>query len=115
MNRFFPLLAFAALTACAQVPGDRALCGGKPVDGLTVTVGTEQASGIPGMTLRSVAFINSGTSPVSIDAIETSRIQVKAPEVWTFQPSSTGERKDWAFPVKDGFSQRNYLGMNDPD
>lgn len=115
MNRLLPILAILALAACAQVPQDRALCGGKPVTSLTVTASIDQPADFPGMTVRSVAFINSGTAPVSIDAIETSRIELKAPEVWTFQPSSTGERKDWAFPVKDGFSQRNYLGMNDPD
>ena len=115
MKRFLPLVALVAMAACAQLPQDRALCGGRPVGGLTLTIGTENPAGMPGMTLRSVAFINSGTSPVTIDAIETSRIELKAPEVWTFQPTSTSERKDWAFPVKDGFYQRNYLGMNDSD
>ena len=115
MKRLIPIFVLAVLAACTELPSDRALCGGKPVSGLSVLVGTESPDGFPGMTIRSVTFINNGSAPVTLDAIETSFIEVQAPEVWTFQPTSSGERKDWAFPVKDGFSQRNYLGMNDPD
>ena len=34
---------------------------------------------------------------------------------WSFQGESTGERKDWILPVRGGFYQRNYMGMNDSD
>lgn len=37
------------------------------------------------------------------------------PDFWSFQASSTGERKSWIQPVKPGFRQQNYMGMNDPD
>ena len=37
------------------------------------------------------------------------------PCFWSFQGQSTEERADWILPVTDGFYQRNYMGMNDPD
>ena len=115
MKRLLPIFALIALASCSGLPSDRLLTGGKTAGNVTVLVGTGSPDAFPGMTLRSVAFVNNGSAPIKVDAIETSFIEVAAPDVWTFQPTSSGERKDWAFPVKDGFSQRNYLGMNDPD
>lgn len=34
---------------------------------------------------------------------------------WSFQGESTGARKDWVLPLKPGFRQRNYMGMNNVD
>jgi alpha-galactosidase len=34
---------------------------------------------------------------------------------WSFQGESTGARKDWILPLKPGFSQRNFMGMNNTD
>lgn len=34
---------------------------------------------------------------------------------WSFQGESTGKRSDWVLPVRGGFYQRNYMGMNDSD
>ena len=34
---------------------------------------------------------------------------------WSFQGSSTSARADWILPVQAGFSQQNYMGMNDSD
>jgi alpha-galactosidase len=34
---------------------------------------------------------------------------------WSFQGESTGERRDWVLPVRAGFYQRNFMGMNDSD
>lgn len=115
MKKTILLLSALALAACAQPAKDCALMGGKPVSGLEVLVEEHQPEDFPGLTLRSVAFVNKGKSTLSIDAIETSRTQVQGAEVWTFQPTSTAERKDWAFPIEDAFYQRNYLGMNDSD
>ncbi|MBR4809535.1 MAG: alpha-galactosidase [Bacteroidales bacterium] len=115
MKRLFPISLLFLLAACSQLPSDRALLGGRPVGGLEVITEDCHPGSLPGMTLRSIAFVNNGSAPVRLDAIETSFIQIEAPEVWTFQPTSSAWRKDWAFPVKNGFYQRNYLGMNDSD
>ena len=54
------------------------------------------------LTLRSVCFVNNGSKTVTIDAIETSPVSVEGTEVWSFQPSSSDERKDWVLPVEKG-------------
>ena len=118
MKKFLVSIPAAALllAACtAEIPQDRPLCGGRTVKGVKTVVVSAPQPGFPGMTVRSVAFVNEGTAPVSIDAVETSRISVSGPAIWSFQPTSSEARKDWAFPVEKGFYQRNYLGMNDSD
>lgn len=101
------------LAACSQQPAnDCAYSGGKPVKGVDVVVTTAPAGEL---TLRSVCFVNNGSKTVTIDAIETSPVSVEGTEVWSFQPSSSEERKDWVLPVEKGFYQRNFLGMNAPD
>lgn len=109
-------ISFVALVAaCSPQPAvDCAFNGGKPVRGLDVVV-TPATACEDGVAIRSVAFVNNGAKTVSIDAIQTSPISLKGDEIWSFQPSSTGWRKDWVLPVEKGFSQRNFLGMNDSD
>lgn len=34
---------------------------------------------------------------------------------WSYQSESTVSRNDWVLPVSEGFSQRNYMGMNNSD
>jgi len=117
MKRLFIALALPfILTACATVnPADCLFNEGKLVKDVTVIVTMELQTDFPGMALRYVSFVNETQNPITVDAMETSRIEVRGPEVWTFQPSSSTYRRDWAFPVENGFYQRNYLGMNDPD
>ena len=114
MRKFpFSISILVVLAACAQQPAnDCAYSGGKPVKGLEVVTATAPAGDL---TLRSVCFVHNGKKTVSIDAIETSPISVEGTEVWSFQPSSSDERKDWVLQVEDGFYQRNYLGMNASD
>ena len=116
MKRLLAAAAFLAAVSCAApVPQDRLVIGGRTVPGATVTVEEEHPEGLEGLTVRSVCFVNNGTVPLVADAIETSAIELRGRQVWTFQPSSSGERRDWTFPVSSGFSGRNYLGMNDSD
>ena len=106
------LLADMAAACTAEAPAERALLKGRTVKGLDVVVTSTPADGL---TLRSVCFVNNGTKPVKLDAIETSPVCVEGTEVWSFQPSSTADRKDWVLPVEKGFYQRNFMGMNDSD
>ena len=110
------LLSIILLAASCSVPSDRLLSPrGAALDGVEVLVSTSTPGGFSGMTLREVAFVNNSGRPLEVGAMETSRICVEGPEIWSLQPSSTAERLDWVLPVKNGFSQRNYLGMNDSD
>ena len=104
----------AVLAACSrqQPATDCAYSGGKPVNVDVAVINTATADGL---TLRTVSFINNGDKPVTIDAIETSSFTLDGTEIWSFQPSTTADRKDWVLPVEKGFYQRNFLGMNGSD
>lgn len=110
---FLPLILLAA--ACSEVPDRLLSAGGAAIDGVQVLVSTENPAGFPGMVLRNVAFVNVSGKPIEVAAMETSRTEVEGSEVWSLQPSSTGDRLDWLLPVGRGFYQRNYLGMNGDD
>ncbi len=113
MKKIVSFASLLAFVACATQPAtDCAYFASKPVKGLEAVVSETSARGI---TLRSVCFVNNGSAPVSVDAIETSARILKGGEVWSFQPSSTGGRKDWVLPVGKGFYQKNFMGMNDSD
>ena len=113
MKKLIAGILLPLLLSCGrEIPQDRLLSGNRTLKDIAAVVETS-ASG--SMNIRTVAFVNNGPTPVSIDAMETSLVEIKGADVWTFQPSSTSERKDWAFPVENGFYQRNYLGMNDSD
>lgn len=110
-----PLAVFSAVACTAPLPQDRLVGGGKTLPGIQVLEERTQPEDFPGMTIRQITFVNTGPSPVTVDAMETSRIRVAGKEVWSLQPSSTSWRKDWVLPVEKGFYQRNFLGMNDSD
>ena len=113
MKKLIAGILLPLLLSCGrEIPQDRLLSGDRTLKDIAAVVETS-ASG--SMNIRTVAFVNNGPAPVSIDAMETSLVEIKGADVWTFQPSSTSERKDWAFPVENGFYQRNYLGMNNSD
>jgi alpha-galactosidase len=113
MKKLIAGILLPLLLSCGrEIPRDRLLSGNRTLKDIAAVVETS-ASG--SMNIRTVAFVNNGPAPVSIDAMETSLVEIKGADVWTFQPSSTSERKDWAFPVENGFYQRNYLGMNNSD
>ena len=116
MKKILLPLAVLAFAACsAQLPEDRLVSGGKTVPDIIVLEKDNPFPGCPGLRIREVAFVNAGKKAVSVDAIESSRIQIQGNPVWSLQPSSTAERKDWILPVGKDFYQRNFLGMNDPD
>ena len=37
------------------------------------------------------------------------------PVFWSYQSGSYESRPDWVLPIAVGFSQQNYMGMNDTD
>lgn len=70
----------------------------------------------PGLEVIETFFVNEG-EPVTVKAYELCRTEIEPQDsvVWSLQPSSTAARADWVLPVKEGFEQRNYLGMNNSD
>ena len=72
--------------------------------------------GYEGLTRVETYYVNRG-KPVSVRAYEMCRTAVEVSDsvIWTFQPTSTSARLDWALPVQEGFYKQNYLGMNNSD
>lgn len=74
---------------------------------------------IPDMLCMRVSYINKGDRILKVIKWVNHAWAVKSagdkPAFWSFQGSSTPERKDWILPVDSSFSQRNYMGMNASD
>jgi alpha-galactosidase len=82
---------------------------------LTVTI----YNSFPDMAFFKVQYVNSGTHDMEIIKWVNQAHQIDcngdSPSFWSFQGSSTGERRDWILPVDSSFSQRNFMGMNNTD
>ena len=115
MKKIAIFVAAMAVVACS-VPDDRLVtpCGCTVKNVTTICTNTPLED-FPGMFIRDIAFVNTSAKPVIVAAMETSRIRMTDREFWSFQPSSTGDRLDWLLPLKRGFKQRNYMGMNGDD
>lgn len=81
----------------------------------------EQLIGVPadqpGMLTVETMYINDGSKPVSLLGWKCNEMHIHTADtaVWSFQPSSTSRRLDWAIEVKPGYYKKNYLGMNNSD
>jgi alpha-galactosidase len=73
----------------------------------------------PGLLLLQVAYVHVGDQPVPIRQWVNHHYTILPVQDsvvgWSFQGESTGERRDWVLPLKPGFYQRNYMGMNNSD
>ena len=118
--------ALVALAACAPKPEtERLICAEAemsvfPFSENGMRVSKHQTitpvEGVEGLEVIETYFVNEG-KPVTVRAYDLCRTEVEAQDsvVWSLQPSSTSLRLDWVLPVKEGFYQRNYLGMNNTD
>lgn len=119
------LLAALSLIGCSKPQNEALFCDGLTIehfpydkDGVKVEK-VQQVTALPdfpGMEIVETYFVNKGKS-LTVNAYEMCRTEVKAQDsvVWSFQPSSSEARMDWALPVKEGFEKKNYLGMNNSD
>ena len=98
-----------------EYKGDAEYKGSKLTKVLTVNIYQNFA----GWAFYKVQYINSGDKDVVINKWVNHSYKIESkkdvPDFWSFQASSTGERKSWVLPVTTGFFQQNYLGMNDAD
>lgn len=118
--------ALVAFAACAPKPEtERLICAEAEMsvfpfseNGMRVTKHQTitPVEGVEGLEVIETYFVNEGKA-VTVRAYELCRTEVEAQDsvVWSLQPSSTSLRLDWVLPVKEGFYQRNYLGMNNTD
>jgi alpha-galactosidase len=75
----------------------------------------------PRMAFFDVEYTNTGTSDLSVNGWTNQHYSISAsasaaqPAFWSYQSGSYESRPDWVLPLKPGFHQENFLGMNAPD
>jgi len=88
---------------------------------LTKTVEVTAYSGRPRFLFVRVRYTNDGSTPVEVRGYTSQRYALepaaggKEPAFWSYQPGTYESRPDWVLPVKPGFAQENFLGMNASD
>jgi alpha-galactosidase len=75
----------------------------------------------PRMAFFDVEYTNTGTSDLRVNGWTNQHYSISAstpaaePSFWSYQSGSYEKRPDWVLPLKPGFKQENFLGMNAPD
>ena len=70
-----------------------------------------------GMLTIETRYINTSDRPIALNGWKCNELRVSTTDtaVWSFQPTSSNHRSDWATEVKPGYYKKNYLGMNHSD
>ena len=88
-------------------------------NGLERRISVTRYEQFPATMVVRVAYTNASGHDLVVDGWSVCNVKMAEtgdePSFWSFQGQSTEERADWILPVSDGFYQRNYMGMNDPD
>ncbi len=95
---------------------------------LEKTVVVELFKDYPGFALYQVSFRNAGQNPVTVSnwtqlavslahagATEVATAADSEPLYWSFCGSTHSDRRDWVQPVRRGFKQENFMGMEASD
>ncbi len=75
----------------------------------------------PSMAFFDVEYTNTGSADLPVNSWTNQHYSISAsasaaqPAFWSFQSGSYENRPDWVLPLKPGFKQENFLGMNAPD
>lgn len=93
---------------------------GRSAEGVEKRVTVTLLDEHPGVALLDVAYVNTGSEPLAVDAWVTAAHRLAAPPRhaggwWTYAGASHADRRDWVQPVVRGFEQRNFMGMNASD
>jgi alpha-galactosidase len=93
---------------------------GRSAEGIEKRVTVTLLDEHPGVALLDVQYVNTGAKPLTIDAwVNGAHRLAAAPRhaggYWTYSGASHADRRDWVQPVKRGFEQSNFLGMNASD
>ena len=89
--------------------------------GLRKTVAVAVYDEFPGLAFFEVAYTNTGGSEIAVTAWTNNRYSIAAgtgagePAFWSYQSGSYKNRPDWVLPLKAGFEQANFMGMNSSD
>lgn len=93
---------------------------GRSPDGIEKRVTVTMLDEHPGVALLDVSYKNTGSKPLAVEAwVNAAHRLAAAPRhaggYWTYSGASHADRRDWVQPVRRGFEQRNFMGMNASD
>ncbi|HUO26508.1 MAG TPA: glycoside hydrolase family 36 protein [Candidatus Aquilonibacter sp.] len=75
----------------------------------------------PSIAIFDVEYTNQGVTPLIIRGWANNQYRLRSlpgaaiPKFWSYQSGSYEKRPDWVRPLRVGFGQENYLGMNASD
>lgn len=100
--------------------GQRLALSGRSTEGIGKAVTVTLLDEHPGVALIEVAFINHSERPLEIQGWTVGAHQLLAAPRhaggwWTYSGATHQDRRDWVQPLKRGFEQRNFMGMNASD
>jgi alpha-galactosidase len=106
--------------ADANGPGTRLTLSGTSVNGVEKTVAVALHERHPGIALVRVSYRNKASEVLTIRSWTNGDSRVpaagtRAPEFWCYSGATYEDRRDWLQPVKAGFAQDNFLGMEASD
>ena len=110
----------------ANGPGTRVVLSGTSDEGIEKTVAVTLYRRYPGFAVFRVSYRNLSAAPVSLRGWTNGDFLVlesrsalaaggAAPGFWCYSGASYEDRRDWVRPVKRGFAQDNFLGMEASD
>jgi alpha-galactosidase len=100
--------------------GERLSLTGQTGD-LRKTVSVTIYTDFPSVAIFDVEYSNQGANPLTIRGWTnnqyslTSLSTTQGPAFWSYQSGSYEKRPNWVLPLRPGFRQENYLGMNASD
>lgn len=99
--------------------GTRTTVIGRAANGLEKTVAITTHERYPGLAAIRVTYTNRSAAPLVLSRWVNSDHGLAAngetPAFWAYQGASFSDRRDWIGPLAEGFSQKNYMGMNASD
>jgi len=109
-----------ALPDDAHGPARRLRLEGRSTQGLIKTVAVTLHDAFPGFAWLEVNYRNESVAALAIKGWGNAQHRVlpragRAQAFWSFAGASHEDRHDWVQPVKPGFAQDNFMGMNAPD
>jgi alpha-galactosidase len=100
--------------------GERLSLAGQAGD-LRKSVSVTMYADFPSIAIFDVAYSNQGATPITIRGWTnnqyslTSLSATQGAAFWSYQSGSYEKRPNWVLPLRPGFRQENYLGMNASD
>ncbi len=103
--------------------GTRTVIVGQSDHNLSKTMSLTKYDGLDGAIILTTSYKNTGDEPIFVSGWTTSSFSIstknentaETPAYWSFQGASFSDRRDWVQPVKPGYSQDNFMGMNASD